>query len=496
MKIQLYLLGFILLTTTSFAQRIDSSHFDTWSGLFAMEQHNDSIVVLGTIIYVNNGVTYIPTFNYFVNNTIIPIKNTIFRNDSLDTLGMWSYSKICFDKNGVLYYTDDNIYKYNGIDWELHNTIDDSLKAFRKFGTIVTDIDNNIWVTTSVGSSYAGSRGYSEIWRLKKGVFELALRLNFSTAFYGGKDRNAHSFASLSNGSVICQFNDTRGYETNISGDIVIIDQKLGTTFLTSKTSGDTHIPNINSFNEIEKNKVHIMYDRKFYRFNDPKQNGALVEGECCSGISVLDLNNYQWKVFDKSNSLPIWNDGINAPFIDILPIDNQVYIATRYYLYRLLENDQLSLIDWKDIFPSARIFRMNKIGFQSSYYTTHYIPELYKQKEDPDLPSIIKIFKTADNQLAILGAAHLLSIPMNVITSAQEQLVENTSTVVVTDDILNIPLEVVNYSDYSIVDILGRTVLTGKVLEKIQISSIPKGFYIVQFTHLKNVKSFPFHKL
>lgn len=488
MKTHLLLFFLSLFPISLLSQTIATDNFNTWTYLTAMDKYNDKIAVLGYIATMTQDA--FPTFNYFENGAITPIKNTIMRNGKEDTLLISQRSKICFDKNGTLYYTDANLYRLNGADWEEY-FIDDSLKINRKFGSIVVDTENNLWVTTTVSGTPSWSKGYSELYRYKDGIFELAFRLRNSNAFYSVNQNNhSQSLTALSDGTIIVQIDKIRADSSEFTGDVVIVDQKFTRTFLNSKSSSNEQIPPINRILEIDNNQLCFLFNKRFLGFGDP-------ENACCSGISILNRNTTIWKVFDESNNLQNYSKSFPPSFVDRVAItENENVVFSRHYLYSLNNNDQLSNINWKNILPYATIYKIT--GFQKDeYFRDVLVPELLKPiSNEPEIPTIIKVFVTADNKLVIFCNWYCMTIPLSVVTSVNEVGKTENESYFITDNILRLNENHQVFTEYTVFDVLGGSIAKGEFQKQISISHLPAGVYVLRLSGATNNKTIIFNKL
>ncbi|MBL8005598.1 MAG: hypothetical protein JNL36_10925 [Candidatus Kapabacteria bacterium] len=489
MRLLYLVVYFFSFQSILFAQTIDSSHFNTYTYLITMDKYNDKIAVLGYLATMTPFKAF-PTFNYFENGTITPIKNTIVRNSIEDTMRTWQNSKICFDKNGTLYFTDDNLYKYNGTDWE-EFSIDDNLKGNRKFGSIVVDIENNLWITTTVSGTSTWTKGYSELYRFKDGNFELAFRINNSNVFYSvNQNIFAQSLTALSNGTIIVQIDNIRADSSEFTGDVVIVDQKFTRTFLNSQSSNNTKIPPINRIQEINNNQLCFLFNKRFLGFGDP-------ENACCSGISTFNRTTNEWKVFDQSNNLQNYSKSFPPSFIDRVSIsENEAVVSTSHYLYSLKDNNLLSNINWKNILPFATIYKMT--SFQKfEYFNDVIFKELNKDiSNEPEIPAIIKMLKTSDNKIAILVNNYMMTIPISTVTSINEISATDNQTFIITENFIRVDKDHQEYSNYTMYDVLCGTVASGSFQEQIPISTLPSGVYILRLIGVNKSKSIIFNKI
>lgn len=488
MKTHLLLFFLSLFPISLLSQTIATDNFNTWTYLTAMDKYNDKIAVLGYVATMT--LEAFPTFNYFENGSITPIKNTIIRNGKQDTLRMSQRSKICFDKNGTLFYTDAHLYKYNGTDWE-EFSIDDSLKSNRKFGSIVVDVENNLWITTTVSGTPTWSKGYSELYRFKDGNFELAFRLRNSNVFYSvNQNIFAQSLTALSDGTILVQIDNIRADSSEFTGDVVIVDQKFTRTFLKSKSSSNEQIPPINRIQEIDNNQLCFLFNKRYLGFDD-------AENACCSGVSIFNTLSSNWIVFDESNNLQNYSKNFPPSFVDRVPItENEDVVFSNHYLYSLKNNNQLTNIHWKNILSYATIYKI--IGFQKEeYFRDVLIPELLKPiSNEPEIPSIVKAFRTSDDKIIILANNYMMTIPISVVTSVNEVSKTENETYLITDNILRFNDNQHVFTEYTVFDVLGGSVTKGKIEQQISISHLPAGVYVLRLSGTTKSKTIIINKL
>ena len=422
---------------------------------------------MSVVEYNNNNINELP--QYYLSN-----------GDTIKLLGSDSHGVIQYDSLGTIWINGIRMYNYTEKGWVGYR-IEDDYKDMRDFLSFSILPDNSIIVTTEV---YLESEhwGFSEIYKLKNGQFELLYKFDFPGSFMLLSNFGT-AIATLPDNSFV--FYRTRNlYEndfdtTNFANNPDFYFIKEGKTEQKYKLKVPYGKP-VSDWNQTISDIYPDPDGKKIWlplsdHIIGPDENGDyIVYG---GGFTLFEDG--EMTTFNENNGIVKYTDIRYENIIKIIKVSADKYLIVGSTKFYLMGKDYiLQGVPLENIFDNARYFAASDF-YMSENYANKIINDIAKH------PDIVGIHNYRENELVLLTNVGIFIINKNNFLTAtvedkrddnENSLYPNPAKEILTID------EFWDGADYIIFDLFGRIIQQG-VIEKnnININEINEGFYLIR---------------